>query len=1102
MTPLRDEPERGSPARATSPSPPGNAASGRVPPPAPAPSALLLRLPRLLPPFFFLLSLLLFGTLLGAAPCPGQPAHALVEALRLDGPCVSSAPVWEALVRLAARTGLPVPAAMNAFAALCGALAIAILVSFMLRIPYHTVTGAIPADLVRERQARLVAAATTGLFLLASAPWALASTRSLPHTFHILLCGIPLWLLARAAQTARDRWLFALGLCLSAGSLEYPVLWPLFPAILVAVGVILFQQGRAGRARPWLLWFSGLLLGAGAYVLIALHLIRSGLAPSAPDGTPATLATTLLGVLANRAAVFLPYRHPGLLSAFAAAWLPLVIVFFGSRRSPWYYGKDQMFLRSVLAVLAVGWLLAELWLARAITRTFFFALLPDTALALATGSVAGEFWIHGQPQMTDSEWPARLYRRFHAALAFLLPAVLAAVHVWHRPVADARPAALLDTIAGALLERTEPGTRIAVFGNQAVPGDGGMTDLLRLRDAACGNPVLVFDWSRMREASYFLWVRARWTDPVPAADAATPALFSAHILRQMLAGPDSPDAPSHATAFLLPPPAAPAGLRLVPDGWLYRPVPSATPWSPVALPPPPLDLWRALAGANAPPSAPNPRNPVAAHLSAFLALVSRNADAYGVLLAESGDADAAGAVFAAGLDLFPGNLSLLVNSIPPDADPAPAPVSPPPEDDHLARAIYDRSGRLWGLDTLYGPVFGPEPRAAHPDWLFVCSGIPPDRLAALSVEGHLPDDPLPPDVWERIYRCALSPAPTFPGVFARLRQDPSDQQALLWLLRLFIRHHRPGLAQSTLDALVRGGLDEELLQPEIACISRLLGDIPGSLAHIARHMDHTPSDTAGWLAVLCWTAPPDPLFHQAVQTLETRDGADRETRLAIGLRHCELHDWRAALDSYNHALQIRSAPPILVRLITLSRILQDGSIDTLRASLRRTAPDHPVLKASVTRRPDTPEATALRVRDLRELARASAQNPELLNAACESILYLSHAEDPEMRSWMRAAIDAQPWNPVFHCTLAEMLMTAGELNEAAREARRAVAYAPDFAPAWVLSGELFRRTGRLSEARLCLRRAEVLPQGALSPSQAELLSSLRSALAARPAPAP
>jgi tetratricopeptide (TPR) repeat protein len=1057
-------------------------------------------LPRLLPPVFFLLSLALFGTLLGTSPFPGFPAHSLVEALRLDGPGVSSAPVWETLVRLVARTGIPVPAAMNAFGTLCGALAIAILVSLMLRIPYRTVPGAIPADLLRERQARLFAAVTTGLFLLASVPWGFASTRSLPHTFHVLLCGVPLWLLARAAQTARDRWLFVLGFCLSAGSLEYPVLWPLFPAVLVAVGAILFQQGRIGRARPWFLWLLGLLLGTGAYVLFALHLIRSGQAPSAPDGGPATLSSTMVGILQNRAAEFLPYRHPGLFFAFAATWLPVVIVFFGSRRSPWYYGKDQMFLRTILAFIAVGWLLAELWLVMSIVHALFFALLPDAALAVAAGSIAGEFWIHGQPQMTDSEWPARLYRRFHASLAFLLPVLLAAVHFWHRPVVDARPAAILDTMAGSLLERTEPGTRIAVFGNQSVPGDGGMTDLLRLRNAANGSPVLVFDWTRMREASYFHWVLARWTDPVPGADAATPVLFSSHILRQMLADPGDPGAPGHATAFLLPPPAAPAGLRLAPDGWLYRPVPSATPWSPLTLPPPPLDLWRALAGANSPPAAPPHRNLVASYLAAFLALVSRNADAYGVLLAEAGDTGAAATAFAAGLDLFPANLSLLVNRIPSGADPAPAPVSPPPEDDCLARAIYDRSGRLWGLDTLYGPVFDPEPRAAHPDWLFVCSGIPPDRLAALSVDGHLPDDPLPPDVWERIFRCALSPAPAFSMVFSRLRQDPRDQEALIWLLRLFIRHHRPGLARSTLDALVHGGLDEELLQPEIACIERLLGDFPGSLARVVRHMSHAPSDTAGWLAALCWTSPPDPVFHEALQTLETRDAADREIRLAIGLRHCELHDWRAALASYNLALQIRSAPPILVRLITLSRILQDGSIDTLRASLRRTAPDHPLLKASVTRRPDGPEAAARRIRDLRELARSASQNPELLNAACESILYLSHAEDPEMRSWMRTAIDAQPWNPVFHCTLAEMLMTAGELKEAAHEARRSIAYAPDFAPAWVLSGELFRRTDRTAEARLCLRRAEVLPQGALSPSQAELLSALRSTLAATAEP--
>ena len=412
--------------------------------------------------------------------------------------------------------------------------------------------------------------------------------------------------------------------------------------------------------------------------------------------------------------------------------------------------------------------------------------------------------------------------------------------------------------------------------------------------------------------------------------------------------------------------------------------------------------------------------------------------------------------------------------------------------------MFDRSGRLWGLDLLYGPVLDPETRASHPDWLFLCSGIPSDRLFSLSPSGPDPGDPLPPDVWERIFRHALVPAPTFPAVFSRLRADPRDADALLALLRLFILHHRPELAASTLTHLVRIGFDEELLQPEIACIERLRGNIGESLVHARRHLANTPSDTSGWLAALCWTAPPDPLFAQAVQTLQDRAGRDREIRLALGLRYCELHDWANALEQYNRALQLQSAPPILLRLITLSRILQDGSIGTLRDSLRRTAPDHPIFRVSVTRRPDDPDAAARTVRDLREIARTT-RNPELLNAVCESILFLSGTGDPEMLGWMRQAVDAQPWNPVFHCTLAEMLMLAGEQKEAAAEARRAVAYAPDFAPAWVLSGELFRRAGKTAQARRCLSRAEVLPQGALSPSQAECLSSLRSALAARTA---
>ena len=90
---------------------------------------------------------------------------------------------------------------------------------------------------------------------------------------------------------------------------------------------------------------------------------------------------------------------------------------------------------------------------------------------------------------------------------------------------------------------------------------------------------------------------------------------------------------------------------------------------------------------------------------------------------------------------------------------------------------------------------------------------------------------------------------------------------------------------------------------------------------------------------------------------------------------------------------------------------------------------------------------------------------------------------------VRQACEAPRAPAVYFSDFAEMLRQKGLLAEAEQAARRAIALAPNFAPAWNNLGIALQEALKLDESRLCLERAL-----ALEPDNAQTLNNLGNTL--------
>lgn len=1074
--------------------------AGEGPPPAapPAPrEQSLSRRFRWLPLGLFVLALALYATTTSPAPFPGPPARALVEALRLEGVPSIQAPLWEGVIRLAARIGFSPAAFGNYLSVLCGALGIALLSGLMVHMPYRMVYEASAQERQRERQARLFSGLTSGLCLLASIPWWIASTRSLPQIFHSLILWGLVFLFLGFAHTRNPRWLFALGLGYAAGTLEYPTLIPLFPVLLIAVFFRLFRTIQLKKFRPWILLLTGLLLGVCVYPLHALVLNRMELA----YGLQESFGTTLGHLMTTQQKLLMPYQNSvGFMIFISCACVPWFTIFVCSRRSPWFYGADQILMRVVIMGLFLAILYNAPFSFWNLLGMPHLTLFPYLLMATATGYITGEFWIYGQRQLQDKELPQRLYRSFFAGLPFVVIAALILAVPLNLPITNARPARRLQTTTREALDQMGKRTHLLTWSKGGGLSEPWLEDLLSLELHESKRPIHLVDLSRLSHPSYLLHALRTFPEiQFASTESPSDSLFMGK-LSEYLCAPTN----QSSFAFLQSPPFSLVGLCLIPQGLLYFPESTPAPFASPSSPPPPLSYWNALLERTRPSI--DPRHPLHVYSRAGLNLLARNANEFGVLLADAEDFGAAKSAFRTAERFQPDNLSALLNQISLSRKHPQSREDLQAISDHLQMALRDDRGRRWLLDLVYGPLWQPDIWARQVDWLCALSGTPLGRINPPTDDAATPS-PIPLGVWKSIFLFNARPIPSFPSIFLRLSADSKDITALRSLARNLIRINRPALASSAIKNLLVAGLNEADVLLEMAALEYLRGHTEQACELARQRTVLAPSDPQGWLALLFWTAPNSSRHLQALQHLEYDHGHSLEVHFALAIYHFYNAQWDAARAQLDQTLHQGNSAALQEYRLLLARLDQDPkSIAETFSNFRRTYPHHPLFLLPNLLLPNPSESAPadtecpLPASNQTELDIAAKQklintsdDPYVLNACAESMLSINKNMTNAMM-WIQRAIRLEPWNPIFICTRSEVNLNLNQLDEAADDALQALSLTPEYTPAWVLLGGARLAQNDVPAVRRCFNEIQKLPRDALSASQKTILENLTAAI--------
>jgi hypothetical protein len=336
---------------------------------------------------------LYLGTL-GQSPLPGLPAQTLL--LHLGGaeaPPVQDA-LWGWLVRGLARwPGLRLAAWLNGLSAICGAACVGLTGWLMTRVRYRGTSVDAPAGRVFiEARARKLSAVVAGLYLAGCMPLWVASTRSLPATFHLLMLVLAAVLFALYQRSGKVRHLLALGLLYGVGMTEFPTFLLYFPVAVFLVYRDLARQRVLAQGRRHLAFWGGCLAGLTLYPVQAVLLARRLAAP----GTGAACLHVLARIVQEQVEGLLLVRfNAGFIALMFLAIVPWIMLFLLSRRAPWYYDVDQILVRFVFSFA----LLAVLYNAPFAFWNFlgihYLMLTPHLLLAACSGFMAGEFWILG-----------------------------------------------------------------------------------------------------------------------------------------------------------------------------------------------------------------------------------------------------------------------------------------------------------------------------------------------------------------------------------------------------------------------------------------------------------------------------------------------------------------------------------------------------------------------------------------------------------------------------------------------------------------------------------------------------------------------------------
>ena len=1007
-------------------------------------------------------ALALYLATMSWTPFPGLPTQALLMQLGV-GPASSCAldSLWGWLVRGFARLpGLSVAGWTGLFSALCGSACVGLMGRLMTRVIYRGGSEVAPASMIREAQARRLSGWVAGLYLAGCIPFWVASTRSLPGSFHLLMLLAAAWNFSEYQQGGQVRHLARLGLLLGAGITEFATFIVYLPLAAFLVAREMYRRKVLGAWRAHLLIWGGLLVGLSLYPFNAYVLFRQG----APGGVFASPWQAWAQVLLQQAQLIVQVRFsPGFLIVMFFSLVPWLMLFAMSRRSPWFYEWDQVVMRLIFVGGLMGVLYNAPFAPFRLLGMGYLMVTPHVVLAACMGYMAGEFWIIGESQrLRDASLPKRIARRAAALFAWLLPILILLGAAFNWRAVDGRHSGDMHAAALQVLDR--------LAGRDIVFSSGLLDDSLSLAIWERKAPVRLVSTSRISSSPYlrrlaWAFTEAVLRDPLRKGD------FDLFLENLFLSA-----AGAGRVAIIDMPDAFREFGHLVPDGFFYRMETSVDPqdlpaWVEAQRP---CWTWMERIAAHPAPKA----NLVRAHQDQLRWLASKVANNLGVMQAERGDEAGAVATLLTARRIYPENLSVLLNLMELGRG------LDFPEEAEVEADWADSKDTLdkhrWSLAIRYGYVWKVREWVRR-GWVWALSGAPiADEAVRLAPSA--PEDPSDEQaqLLDQAYLKWGQETPHENRYRARLAQDGKDTGALMGLCRLALRRRDPDTAEAYWTEAMRMGLPEQAARFDQAMALHVRGDRAAAVAALDDLTRQTPDDARVWMALVLLTEAQDPANRRAVRALKNHSSAGIGARLSLAWMHMSRQQWAEAQAELEVAIQMDARNAQAWELmVTLAR--SRGNSKLMESSLRKLLeldPGHPFQRIQKAyddcRRGAWAEAEAELQAGLRQ-----SRNPDLLGALADIILS-QNGELRDARALVDEALRKQPFNPVFRCTRSELNLKEGRLDEAGQDLRQVLETMPDHVQALMASIRLHLACGEdkaaLDLAEALARRPDELPR--------------------------
>ena len=966
--------------------------------------------------FLFLTSLSLYLVTMSWSAFPGLPTWILMNHLRMEVAPPALDALWGILVRRCVHLPwLRVAGWMGLFSAVCGAASVALTGRLMVRVGYLIRNEPGAESFAREARARRLSGLVAGFYLACSIPMWVASTRSLPDSFHLLLLVVTAYVFSEYQHWGRLWRLGLLTFLYGVGLTESGTFLVFLPVAIFLVAREMFRWRSLWAWRAQLVAWGGLLAGLALYGLAAYLLFRragaAGLYDSRLDAFSQIVREQVQQIIQVR-------FSPGFPVVMFVTLMPWLTLFAMSRRSPWFYEWGQVVVRLIFVGGLLGVLYNATYSPWRLLGMGYLAVTPYLLLAVGMGYMAGEFWILGEVQVLADHHPAtRIVRRMSSGFALALPIAVLASGAFNWNIVDGRYGKCVEESALEILDRLD--------GRDIVFSSGLLDDPLRMTAWELRAPVRIISAARTGSALYLNKVAGMFAE----SDLKMPLLQGdfgkfIDVLLMSEAGPER-------VAIIDMPDVFREFGYLVPDGFLYRLEASADRVDPAAQVETQRAFWaRMVQMAEAPAPEENLVRPFQDQL---LLQASKVANNLGVLLAERGDLPGALDVFRTARRMYPENLSALLNLIEVGRDRELAEMAEweAAWDEVLERA---RGGR-WVLAIRYGNVWNARAwvRRGH---VWALSGVPS------RVEGSR-RNPVPEEEDETALMNWLDQAYLETGGRTRdetyyrgvLMREERDTAALISLCRLAMRRNDPEAAEAYMAEALAVGLPEEDVWFDRAMVDYVRGDREKARTAIEELSRLTPGDARVWMTLVLLTDAQDPLNEQAIKTLQSHRSAGLGARLALASVFMSREEWDRALAELELAVLIDS---------------KNLQVWEMMAALAN-ATGRPALMQSSLR--------ALQARDPNHFLRFQSKGIELYQSG-----KLAEAE-AEFRQGIRRKRDSRLLNNLAHILMEQdrNLQEALELvNEAIRREGTQAVYLSTRAA-------IYLKLGRYDEARVDLQ---------------------------------